>query len=354
MSSKSLKILLVGSGGRSSVSNISDTAADDYPRLVQLSQTLGMSLVVAGLDQAVVDGIEGYFRGSGIPCFAPSKEAADIEGSKTFAKAFMERHAIPTAAYKTFTRYSIAKQYTPTIDDHHRVVIKVDGLAAGKGVILPVSQNEAHRTLEEIMLEGKFGAEVGSSIVIEEYMTGDEISILTFSDGKTTRTLPPCQDHKRAYDGDRGPYTGGMGVYTPVPFVTAADMEAIETQILQPTFRGLEAEGRPFMGMLFTGVMLTSEGPKVIEYNARFGDPETQALMPLLRDTDLAEVLLAYVRIFHAGTKYIDGQLVVAGGRVFSVSANGPTLRDAVDAAYSGVKSIRVDGTFYRTDIASR
>ncbi|KAM0802339.1 phosphoribosylamine-glycine ligase [Usnea florida] len=424
---RSLKILLVGNGGRehalawklsqsplvehiyvvpgnggterlgSCVSNISDTAADDYPQLLLLSQRLGVGLVVVGPDQAVVDGIEGYFRGSGIPCFAPSREAAEIEGSKAFAKGFMKRHGIPTAAYETFDSYVRAKQYLESLD--YRVVIKVDGLAAGKGVVLPVDKEDAYRALEKIMVHGQFGS-AGDSVVIEEYMDGNEISVLTFSDGKTRRTLPPGQDHKRAYDGDCGPNTGGMGVYAPVPFVSATDMEEIERLILQPTFRGLEVDGRQFVGMLFTGVMLTSSGPKVIEYNARFGDPETQALMLLFKDTDVAQVLLSCangslsdvtidvssdfacnvtvaaggyplpdynrggaivlhpppkdVQIFHAGTTYVDGQLVVSGGRVFSVSATGSTLREAVSNAYAGVKSIRFDGMFYRTDIAAK
>ncbi|KAJ9609052.1 hypothetical protein H2200_006823 [Cladophialophora chaetospira] len=422
----SLKVLLVGSGGRedalawklsqsplvehiyvvpgnggterpgSGVSNVSDTAADDYPRLLLLSQRLGVGLVVAGPDQAVVDGIEGYFRGSGIPCFAPSREAAEVEGSKAFAKDFMKRHGIPTAAYETFDSYLKAKQYLESLD--YRVVIKVDGLAAGKGVVLPVDKKDAHRALEQIMVHGQSGS-AGDSVVIEEYMDGNEISVLTFSDGKTTRTLPPGQDHKRAYDGDCGPNTGGMGVYAPVPFVSATNMEEIERLLLQPTFRGLDADGRRFVGMLFTGVMLTTSGPKVIEYNARFGDPETQALMLLLKDTDLAQVLLSCtngslsdvtidvssdfacnitvaaggypldyskggaivlhtppkdVQIFHAGTTYIDGQLVVSGGRVFSVCATGSTLRKAVSNAYAGVKSIRFDGMFNRTDIAAK
>lgn len=328
----------------------------------------------------------------------------------------MKRHGIPTAAYETFDNYIKAKEYLEGLD--YRVVIKVDSLAAGKGVVLPVDKEEAHRALEEIMVHGRFGA-AGDSVVIEEYMEGNEISVLTFSDGKTTRTLPSGQDHKRAYDGDRGPNTGGMGVYAPVPFVSPTDMEEIERLILQPTFRGLEADGRPFVGMLFTGVMLTSSGPKVIEYNARFGDPETQALMLLLKDTDLAQVLLSCtngslaggtigvssdfacnvtvaaggypmpdyrkgvpivlrpppkreqlhtsiivqsllipsypdVQIFHAGTAYIDGQFVVSGGRVFSVCATGATLLEAVSNAYDGVKSIQFDGMHYRTDIAAK
>ncbi|OAA69610.1 phosphoribosylamine-glycine ligase [Cordyceps fumosorosea ARSEF 2679] len=202
----------------------------------------------------------------------------------------MKRHVLPAAAYETFNSYAKPKQYLESLD--YRVVIKVDGLEAGKGVVLPVDKEDAHRALEEIMVQGRVGS-AGDSVVIEEYVDENEISVPTFSDGKTTRTLPPGQDHKRAYDGDLGTNTGGMGVYAPVPFVSATDMEEIERSILRPTFRGLELDGRPFVGMLFTGVMLTSSGPKVIEYNARFGDPETQALMLLLKDTDLSQVLLS-------------------------------------------------------------
>ncbi|KAI6080214.1 putative bifunctional purine Ade1 [Hypoxylon rubiginosum] len=403
-----LTILLVGSGGREhalawklsqsprvkhiyvvpgnagteglgkSVSNIRDVAADNYPGLVRLSEQLGVGLVVVGPDQAVVDGIGDYFTELGIPCFAPSELAAEIEGSKVFAKGFMNRYGIPTADWAAFNDYSLASRYLEGLN--HRVVIKVDGLAAGKGVVLPADQAEARQALKEIMVDGKFG-EAGDCVVIEEYLEGNEISVLTFSDGRTTKTLPPGQDHKRAFEGNRGPNTGGMGVYAPVPFVSPADMEEIERLIVQPTIRGLENEERHFTGLLFTGVMMTDSGPKVLEYNARFGDPETQALILLLSNTDLVEVLLACtneslenvdlhvspgfactitvaagpnVHIFHAGTANVDGQLVVAGGRVFSVSATGTTLDDAVSAAYSGVQAISFDDMFHRKDIAAR
>lgn len=202
----------------------------------------------------------------------------------------MNRYGIPTADWAAFNDYSLASRYLEGLN--HRVVIKVDGLAAGKGVVLPADQAEARQALKEIMVDGKFG-EAGDCVVIEEYLEGNEISVLTFSDGRTTKTLPPGQDHKRAFEGNRGPNTGGMGVYAPVPFVSPADMEEIERLIVQPTIRGLENEERHFTGLLFTGVMMTDSGPKVLEYNARFGDPETQALILLLSNTDLVEVLLA-------------------------------------------------------------
>ncbi|RSL65606.1 hypothetical protein CEP54_004098 [Fusarium duplospermum] len=386
--------------GHVKVSNLeTNLKAADYRQLAKLATELEVGLTVVGPDDAVVDGIEGFFKDVGIPCFAPTKEAAELEGSKTFAKDFMAKYKIPTAAYRNFDDIESAKAYVQEAD--HRVVIKADGLAAGKGVVLPETKQEAIYELESIMKDGGKFATAGSSVVIEEFMEGDEISILTFSDGKTFRSLPPGQDHKRVFEGNKGPNTGGMGVYSPVPFVTEAILDEINKSILQPTFDGLEREGNPFVGLLFTGVMITPQGPKVIEYNVRFGDPETQSAMMLLsKDTDLADVLLACtsgtldkvslgirpgfacnvvvasqgypgkyatgvpitletcpkdVQIFHAGT-YRDksGCLRTGGGRVFSVAAWGSTLQEAVDAAYEGTKSVQFDGMFSRKDIAFR
>ncbi|WEW58970.1 phosphoribosylamine-glycine ligase [Emydomyces testavorans] len=388
-----------GTSGLPNVSNIREVEENDYPGLVALAKALGIGLVVVGPDNAVVDGIESYFKASGIPCFAPTKKAAEIEGSKTFAKDFMKKHNIPTAEYRAFSSYNNAKQYLEDADDA-RVVIKVDGLAAGKGVILPANKVEALQALREIMIDGKFG-HAGQSVIIEEYLEGDEISILSFSDGKTFMSLPPGQDHKRIFDGNRGLNTGGMGVYAPLPFVGPDQMREINRDIIQPTLDGLKAEGRPFKGMLFTGIMMTENGPKVLEYNARFGDPETQTMMMLLApECDLADVLLACstgrldkvsipilsgyacnvvvaasgypqsypkgdtitlseapegVQIFHAGTeRSSSGELQTAGGRVFAVAAYAPSLEQAVCLAYRGVKCIQFRGMFYRKDIASR
>ncbi|KAF2496121.1 phosphoribosylamine-glycine ligase [Lophium mytilinum] len=390
-----------GNGGTANlqdVSNIEDVAANDYQRLVSLSKQLRVGLVVVGPDDAIVDGIADHFKDSGIPCFAPSKEAAEVEGSKTYAKDFMRKFDIPTAKYRNFDRYADAQAYLDDESTNSRIVIKVDGLAAGKGVVLPVDRAEAHQALKGIMLSGKFGS-AGNSVVIEDYLDGDEISVLTLSDGRTTKTFPPSQDHKRIYDGNKGPNTGGMGVYSPVPFGSHDQMAEIDRKILQPTFEGLKAEGRPFVGLLFTGIMLTSSGPKVLEYNARFGDPETQTMMMLLSEDDFAAILLACtqgrldqvdlnitpgfasnvviaaggypekyrkgdvvtlndyppdVQVFHAGTQYENGMLKTAGGRVFSVAARGATLEEAVATAYKGVEAIQFECMFYRKDIGTR
>jgi phosphoribosylamine--glycine ligase/phosphoribosylformylglycinamidine cyclo-ligase len=270
-----------------------------------------------------------------IPCFAPSKEAAELEGSKAYAKDFMQRHNIPTAKYQNFDDFDQAKRYVHSLPGP--MVIKASGLAAGKGVVLPKSETEAIEALEDIMLRGKFGT-AGASVVIEEYLEGNEISILTLSDGISTWSFPAGQDHKRIYDGDQGPNTGGMGVYAPTPFVSTDLMTDIEANILKPTFAGLEAEGnvlmllqdgqaadtltgRIFRGCLFTGIMITPKGSKVLEYNTRFGDPETESMIPLLtNDTDLAQVLLACtsgtLSKVHVGisSKFACNVIVAAGG----------------------------------------
>ena len=244
-----------GNGGTessaSSPSKISNLAqpADGYAGYVRLAREYDAGLVVVGPDDEVVGGLEGYFREAGIPCFAPSKEAAIVEGSKAFSKDFMKRHGIPTAESETFTSHADALAYvtSPSAPPPHRLVIKADGLAAGKGVILPQTRHEAEAALADMMLGAKFGA-AGDSVVIEEFLDGDEISILTFSDGVTFKSLPPGQDHKRALDGHQGPNTGGMGVYCPTPFVSEADLRLIDERILKPTFDGLKAEGE-FSGL---------------------------------------------------------------------------------------------------------
>ncbi|KAF4445507.1 hypothetical protein F53441_10760 [Fusarium austroafricanum] len=387
--------------GASNISNISNLtgAIADYHGLAQRAKELKVGLVVVGPDEDVVKGIDKFFRDVNIPCFAPSLEAAELEGSKVFAKGFMARNNIPTAEYRSFDKLEDALSYVRAVD--HRIVIKADGLAAGKGVILPETKEEALEELRIIMEEGKFST-AGSSVVIEEYMEGDEISLLTFSDGETFYSLPPGQDHKRALEGNKGPNTGGMGVYSPVPFVTEQMLNQIDESILKPTFAAMKAEGRCFMGLLFTGIMFTPFGPKVIEYNVRFGDPETQSSMLLISpDTDLAAILLSCtngtlsqttlnlrpgfvcnvviasggypgkyetgkaitlqsptedVVIFHAGTRKDekDGVLRTAGGRVFSVAAYGDTIQEAIRKAYKGVECVSFEPMVFRKDIASR
>ncbi|KAH7173599.1 phosphoribosylglycinamide synthetase [Fusarium flagelliforme] len=398
-----------GNGGTScdSVSSISNLSGipfgrSGYRELAQRAKEIGVGLVVVGPDDDVVSGIEEYFREVQIPCFAPSRKAAELEGSKVFAKDFMKKYAIPTAHHSSFDSFDEANAYVRSVftDKDHRIVIKADGLAAGKGVVLPETPEQALEDLRSIMNDGRFST-AGSSVVIEEYMEGFEISILTFSDGKTFFSLPAGQDHKRILEGNKGPNTGGMEVYSPVPMVTPAITQQINDTILKPTFEALQKEGRPFQGLLFTGVMVTKSGPKVIEYNVRFGDPETQSSMLLLsEETDLASVLLSCtngtlaqmkdaiktkpgfacnvviasggypgdyetgkkvslktppegVVIFHAGTrKDKDGTLRTAGGRVFSVAAYGDTLEQARSKAYQGVECISFEPMVFRTDIA--
>ncbi|KAF7544872.1 hypothetical protein G7Z17_g9618 [Cylindrodendrum hubeiense] len=293
-----------GNGGTASmasnVSNIANIAMSDFQGLVTLARDLAIELVIPGPDDVVVDGIADFFGAAGIPCFAPSKAAAMLEGSKTFAKDFMRRYSIPTAEYRNFKLYDQAKEYLSSIND--RVVIKVSGLAAGKGVVLPETKDDAQQELREIMVDRKLG-DVGEEVVIEEFLSGDEISILTFSDGYDFKSLPPGQDHKRIFDGSRGPNTGGMGVYGPTDFVSRELMTQIEKEILAPTLGGLQTD-------------------------------ETN--------------------IFHSGTILRDGHLETAGGRVFAVSAVRRTLPEAVEAAYEGVRCITFPGMQYRRDIASR
>ena len=391
-----------GNGGTAScpkVSNVSTVSADDFPGLVSFAQSQGVNLVVPGPEAPLVDGIEGYFREAGIPCFGPSKEAARLEGSKTYSKDFMKKYNVPTAAYENFSDYDKAVAYVDSID--HDVVIKATGLAAGKGVIIPQNKAEAKDALKEIMVDKAFGS-AGSEVVIEELLLGDELSVLTFCDGYTIRSLPLAQDHKRIFDGDQGPNTGGMGCYAPTNIATKELTELIDKEILEPTIAGMRRERQPFRGVLFTGLMITSSGPKVLEYNVRFGDPETQTVLPLLSpDTDLAEIMLAcangyldnchlsvenkysatvvlaaggypgsYAKgttmtvqtpphgstIFHAGTKLDGDQLKTSGGRVIAINSVGDSLRSAVDAAYAALASkvIDFDGMFYRKDIAHR
>ncbi|ROW15033.1 hypothetical protein VPNG_03351 [Cytospora leucostoma] len=429
MSSQSLRILLIGNGGREhalawklsqsplvdsiivvpgnggtatlpKTSNNTTVSAEDFPGLVALAQQEKVNLVVPGPEAPLVAGVEAFFSNVGIPCFGPAQEAARLEGSKTFSKDFMKKHGIPTAAYENFSDYEKAKAYVDSVD--HDLVIKATGLAAGKGVIIPTTKEEAHQALKEIMVEKAFGS-AGSEVVIEEFLTGDELSILSFVDGYTIKSLPPAQDHKRIFDGDQGPNTGGMGCYAPTNLATPELIARIDKEVLEPTITGLRNDRMPFRGCLFTGLMITPQGPKVLEYNVRFGDPETQTVLPLLSDdTDLAEIMLACAKgylssvdfkvqqkfsatvvvaaggypgnyakgtpmtvgtpapgsgitIFHAGTKLAGTQLQTAGGRVIAANAIGGSLEEAVKKAYEeGIKLIEFDGMFYRKDIAHR
>lgn len=391
-----------GNGGTatlSKVTNVSNVSAEDFEALTQFAIDNETDFVLPGPEQPLVDGFVDLFheraKGGKHWAFGPTRAAARMEGSKTYSKDFMKRWKIPTARYENFNVYDKAKTYLDSID--HDVVIKADGLAAGKGVIIPESREEAHAALKTIMQDKEFGA-AGDAVVIEELLRGDEISILSFCDGKSLRSLPPAQDHKRVGDGDTGPNTGGMGTYAPTPVVTAEQLREIHETVLQPTIDGMRAEGAPMVGCLFTGLMLTKDGPRVLEYNVRFGDPETQSLLPLMK-SDLAEVIESCkdgaldkfelevseeygatvvvaaggypgsykkgipmtldatpegVVLFHAGTKVDGDVLKTSGGRVIAATATSSSLKEAVAKAYEGVKCIHFDGMQYRSDIAHR
>lgn len=391
------RLTQIGNGGTDLVAKASnvDIGVSDFSALVKFATEHDINLVVPGPEVPLVEGIEKHFKKVGIPCFGPSEAAARMEGSKTFSKDFMERHSIPTAAYKNFTDYKQALAYLDTVD--HDVVIKASGLAAGKGVIIPTTKSEAQEALKKIMDDKEFGT-AGNEVVIEELLEGEELSVLAFSDGYTIKALPAAQDHKRIFDGDEGPNTGGMGCYSPIPLGTPALQKIVQDTILQPTIDGMRKEGYPFLGMLFTGIMMTKQGPKVLEYNVRFGDPETQTVLPLL-ESDLAELFLACVdrrldavnikirsgysatvvmvaggypdkygkgdsitlgkvgedtEIFHAGTSKNGQDVVTNGGRVLAVTSVSSTLKSAVECAYVGIKQITFDKAFYRKDIAHR
>ena len=371
----------------------------DFAGLIALAQAEKIDLTIVGPEVPLAAGIVDAFQQADLRCFGPTQAAAQLEASKAFAKAFMQRHHIPTARYATFTDYAAAQQHLAQVD--YPVVIKASGLAAGKGVIVPDSPQEAVAALHQMMTEHSFGA-AGDEVVIEERLYGQEVSILAFSDGQTVVAMPPAQDHKPVFEGDRGPNTGGMGAYAPAPIVTAALQAEIEQTVLQPAIAGLAAEGIPFVGILFAGLMLTENGLRVLEYNCRFGDPETEVVLPLLK-TDLLEIIEATltgrlaeispewhpgaaatvvaasegypgaypkdrlitgldaasepsaVMVFHAGTRQTaDGQCLTAGGRVLTVTGTGHHLQQALDNAYAGLAQIQFAGMHYRRDIGAK
>lgn len=369
---------------------------DDFSGLIDLAHAEGIALTVVGPEVPLAAGVVDAFTAADLPAFGPSKAAAQLEASKAFSKDFMKKHGIPTAGYRTFTNFETADKYLDEVDGS--VVIKASGLAAGKGVIVTDTVDEARRALRQTMQDKIFGAS-GDTVIIEERISGPEVSVLAFSDGKTIAPMPPARDHKRVRDNDQGPNTGGMGCYTPVPDVSQAEIEEIKRTILQPTVDGMHEQGIPYIGVLYAGLMKTSAGFKVIEFNCRFGDPETQVILPLL-ESDLFEIAKACaegrldqidirwnksacatvalaspgypgsypkglpisvldkaaqhegVSIFHAGTALDgSGQVVTSGGRVLNVSAVGADLPEALGRAYSAVEDIHFDGMHFRRDI---
>jgi phosphoribosylamine--glycine ligase len=421
-----MKILIVGSGGREHalgwklaqsplVTEI--MSAPGNPGLAALGRTFALKvekaaeiaalaareqvdLVVIGPEAAAAAGLADQLQMLGIPCFGPSRAAAELEASKAFMKEFSVRHGVPTAEYKVFDDAIRAKAYLG--DREPPFVIKADGLAAGKGVVIAETRAAADEAINEILFLRKFGT-AGQRIVIEDFLPGEEASFFALCDGETAIPLIAAQDHKRAYDGDKGPNTGGMGAYSPAPVFTDTMRDLTMERIIEPTLRGMKEEGRPFVGVLFAGLMISADGPKLIEFNVRFGDPECQTLMRRMK-SDLAPILLAAARgelasaapiewdtrpavtvvyaaqgypdepltgsvirglaqadqvegvvVFHAGTRQDEeGNLRAAGGRVLNVTAIGDDLRQAVTRAYEAVARIDWPGGFCRRDIAWR
>lgn len=416
-----MKVLIVGSGGREHAIAYSvakspkvdkiycapgnagiGTVAEcvpigpmEFEKLAQFAQEEQMDLTIVGMDDPLVGGIVDVFEEKGLRVFGPRKNAAILEGSKAFSKDLMKKYQIPTAAYENFEDPQKALEYLETAK--FPIVLKADGLALGKGVLICNTLEEAKDGVKEIMLDKKFGT-AGNTLVIEEFMTGREVSVLSYVDGTTIKTMTSAQDHKRAKDGDQGLNTGGMGTFSPSPFYTKEIDEYCQKHIYQPTVDAMRAEGRPFTGIIFFGLMLTEQGPKVLEYNARFGDPEAQVVLPRMKN-DIIEVMEACIDgrladidlqfednaavcvvlasegypvkyekgipitgfenfqgkdgyyCFHAGTKLDNGQIVTNGGRVLGITAKGADLKEARKNAYEATEWISFANKYMRHDI---
>ena len=416
-----MKVLIVGSGGREHAIAYSvakspkvdkiycapgnagiGTVAEcvpigpmEFEKLAQFAQEEQMDLTIVGMDDPLVGGIVDVFEEKGLRVFGPRKNAAILEGSKAFSKDLMKKYQIPTAAYENFEDPQKALEYLEKAK--FPIVLKADGLALGKGVLICNSLEEAKDGVKEIMLDKKFGT-AGNTLVVEEFMTGREVSVLSYVDGTTIKTMTSAQDHRRAKDGDQGLNTGGMGTFSPSPFYTKEIDEYCQKHIYQPTVDAMRAEGRPFTGIIFFGLMLTEQGPKVLEYNARFGDPEAQVVLPRMKN-DIVEVMEACIDgkldeielqfednaavcvvlasegypvkyekgipitgfenfqgkdgyyCFHAGTKLEDGQIVTNGGRVLGITAKGANLKEARKNAYEATEWISFANKYMRHDI---
>lgn len=388
-----------GNGGISKLAECFPVKATDIEGMTELAKKLKPDYVFVAPDDPLVLGMVDRLNEEGFKTFGPRANAAILEGSKVFSKALMKKYGIPTAAYETFTDTDKAIEYIKA-QNSYPAVIKCDGLALGKGVIIAKDFPEAEAAVKSMLLDGKFGKS-GSEIVVEEFMTGPEVTVLAFTDGKTVKPMISSMDHKRAYDNDEGLNTGGMGTVAPNPRYTEEFKKECEEKIFKPTIAAMQAEGRPFKGCLYFGLMLTPKGAKVIEYNCRFGDPETQVVLPLL-ETDLADIMdaiweekldgldikwsgkscacvvmasggypekyetgkvisgldengqSAKAYIYHAGTKLEDGKFLTAGGRVLGVTAVGDDLRSALDKAYAAVDTISFEKAHYRKDIGKR
>ncbi|MCR2804521.1 phosphoribosylamine--glycine ligase [Paenibacillus soyae] len=386
-----------GNAGIAKLAECVPIAVSQFDELTRFAKEASIDLVFVGPDDPLADGIVDAFEAAGIPAFGPDKKAAEIEGSKIFMKNLLKKYNIPTAKYETFTDYETALAYLK--QQATPIVIKADGLAAGKGVTVAATMEEAEKALREAMVDKVFG-DAGNQIVIEEFLEGQEMSILAFVDGETVKPMVPAQDHKAVFDGDKGPNTGGMGTYTPLPHIDPSIIEDAIVNIINPTAKAMVSEGRPFRGVLFAGLMITKDGPKTIEFNARMGDPETQVVLPRLK-TDLVDIVLAAMNgrlgelniewseeaavcvvaasegypvsypkgrvitgiadaeaqgalVFHAGTAMKDGELVTSGGRVLGIVGRGRDIAEARARAYEAVSVIHFEGKQNRTDIAAK
>ncbi|MBR5767055.1 MAG: phosphoribosylamine--glycine ligase [Clostridia bacterium] len=385
---------LPGNGGIAADAVCVPIKATDLSGIISFALEKGIDFAVVTPDDPLVMGLVDMLEEAGVPCFGPRKNAAVIEGSKAFAKEFMKRRGIPTAECRIFSDAGEALSYAESVA--LPTVVKADGLALGKGVTVAFDRESAVTAVREAMVDGKFGKS-GETVVFEEFLTGPEVSVLAFTDGETVVPMVSSMDHKRAYDGDLGPNTGGMGTIAPNPFYTPEIAERCMREIFLPTVRGLREEGRTFRGCLYFGLMITSAGPKVIEYNCRFGDPETQVVLPLLktdlldimravRDGRLSEIDVEFSRdsaacvvmasegyplgyqkgfeidipgdigcdVFVAGAALSDGRLVTSGGRVLGVTCVAPDLRSALEGAYRSVGRIKFKNSFFRRDVGKR
>jgi phosphoribosylamine--glycine ligase len=390
-----------GSDGIAQLATVApEIQANNTDGLIAYAKSLGVGLVVVGPEAPLVAGLADAVRKAGIPCFGPGADGAQLEGSKTFAKQLMVRNNVPTAGYKTFVSLEDARAHVLGLDAFP-VVVKADGLAAGKGVTVCATRDAALAAVSEAMEQKKFG-DAGTRVVVEEFLRGEEVSVHAITDGTTLLVLPSAQDHKRVRDGDQGPNTGGMGAYSPAPVLTEKLLDVVVRTILVPTLHGLKIEGIEFRGVLYAGLMVTRSGPKVLEFNARFGDPETQVILPRIR-SDLGAILLAAaegrlteieeidvdprpvvgvvmasegypeafktgkpitgieaaaampdVTVHHAATRRKDGAMITAGGRVLTVCGAGATHAEARDRAYQAVRAISWEGEHHRGDIARR
>jgi phosphoribosylamine--glycine ligase len=387
-----------GNPGTAAFGTNVDLDVEDFDAVLEFVEQNGITLVVIGPEKPLVDGLTDFLEDYGHKVFGPSKRAALLEGSKSFSKSIMQKYAIPTAAYHTFERHEIAAIQEHLLGAPYPLVIKVDGLAAGKGVFICETAAEATDVIGTILNDPALSA-AADVFVVEEFMEGEEVSVFAVSDGHTARLIGYAQDHKRIGDGDTGPNTGGMGAYAPAPLVDSAALDTIFRTIIQPTIDAMAAEETPYKGVLYAGLMMTAEGPKVVEYNCRFGDPECQVLVPAL-EQDLLELMLMTVNarleyatftrkpgyfcsvvmaskgypgpvtkgfpieglglvdsdvlVFHSGTALRDGDIVTNGGRVLNVVGHGATLQEAIDHAYASVARIHFDGATYRTDIGRK